>query len=548
MILNFVSTNIKNLNKEVSLFFSYLLSLTISSVFILFFFNSNFIFGKSGWFFVGDNSVNFVGWHYYVNDIWRFPILNTQNLQYPKGISIAFTDSIPIAAIFFKSLRHFLPNNFNYFGLWLILCILLQGISITSVIRLLNEKRIFPIIAINIFVLTYPSFLKRITMHVGLSSHWLIIFSLALVIAKSKNIISSLNYEILFRFLLITSLLIHPYFLAMNFLIYLGFGLDNIVNRIIQVRKGITSIIITFLLLISTMILLNYFTEGTIKSNGYDIYSMNLSSLICGNGTILLPNCNIDATGGQYEGANYLGLGLILLMLVFIKNTFLTIKGYFIRLKFFFLSLFLLFSYSLGPIIYLGKLELLDLHLSNWTIGTIFRSSGRFFWPVGYSLIILIFISLKKYFDKIYIQYFVVLLIFIQILDLKQYFIGIKNEVNYSDIKSNLRLEKWERIMKNVSFVRIQPGNCGGNNNEIGFFQLAAAMELKPIQGAYVSHGGTEVSCNDWINFKPIKNELDITFYSINDPHTPFSIKNEWAHGMCKIFSKGEACINNKSG
>ena len=46
---------------------------------------------------------------------------------YPFRTSVLFTDSLPLAALFFKLLGGILPTRFQYFGWWGLLCYALQG-------------------------------------------------------------------------------------------------------------------------------------------------------------------------------------------------------------------------------------------------------------------------------------------------------------------------------------------------------------------------------------------------------------------------------------
>ena len=42
--------------------------------------------------------------------------------------SIVFTDSLPLGAFISKYLRAFVPDTFQYFGIWLWLCFVLQAL------------------------------------------------------------------------------------------------------------------------------------------------------------------------------------------------------------------------------------------------------------------------------------------------------------------------------------------------------------------------------------------------------------------------------------
>ena len=81
------------------------------------------------WFFNGtDITTHYIGWVFFKNDIWRFPIGATPNYGIHIANSIVFSDSIPLLAIFFKVFKNFLPNNFQYFSIWIFICFFLQSL------------------------------------------------------------------------------------------------------------------------------------------------------------------------------------------------------------------------------------------------------------------------------------------------------------------------------------------------------------------------------------------------------------------------------------
>src|SRR5687768_7137938 len=67
-----------------------------------------------------DWGTHYLGWHFFKNEPWQFPIGNVSNYYAPLGTNVGFTDSIPLLAIFFKLFASILPENFQYFGLWLL--------------------------------------------------------------------------------------------------------------------------------------------------------------------------------------------------------------------------------------------------------------------------------------------------------------------------------------------------------------------------------------------------------------------------------------------
>ena len=73
-----------------------------------------------------DLSQHYIGWLFFRKSPWHFPLGVFDGL-YDGGMSIAYTDSIPLFAIIFKILSPLLPETFQYFGLFQLLCYVLMG-------------------------------------------------------------------------------------------------------------------------------------------------------------------------------------------------------------------------------------------------------------------------------------------------------------------------------------------------------------------------------------------------------------------------------------
>src|SRR5215831_10331388 len=73
------------------------------------------------WLQRGDRVHPVLGWYFYRNEPWHFPLGLLNDYARPFQISIGFTDSIPLFAFIFKLFSPWLSETFQYFGLWLCL-------------------------------------------------------------------------------------------------------------------------------------------------------------------------------------------------------------------------------------------------------------------------------------------------------------------------------------------------------------------------------------------------------------------------------------------
>ena len=83
--------------------------------------------GRIEWLLRGDWAANFWGFCFFRNAPWSLPLGATPHLLWPFGTSLGFTDAVPWLALAFKPWSAWLPLDFQPYGLWLLLCFALQG-------------------------------------------------------------------------------------------------------------------------------------------------------------------------------------------------------------------------------------------------------------------------------------------------------------------------------------------------------------------------------------------------------------------------------------
>ncbi|WP_330720846.1 DUF6311 domain-containing protein [Paenibacillus polymyxa] len=337
-----------------------------------------------GWLLSGDPAQHFLGWQFFRNQSWSFPLGVINDLNIPSGTTITYTDSIPLFAFIFKALGPVLPTTFQYFGIWLLLNYILQGMTGLLLMRRLTSRTGLQILGTMFFIMS-PIMLWRTTGHEALTAHWIILLSLYFAITRYKHL--------RWMALLSLSLLIHPY---LFFMVFLFFGvniLEVLVTRVITFRQGLLFLTSAFIIIIVILWLIGYFYIGSSGSiGGFGIYSMNINSLFNPQGwSHYLLKDQPNATEGQYEGFNYLGLGGILLLVwsmysIIAHKTSVPIKKY----GWLLVVSFILTLIALSNVISLGSSILLEIPLPEVlsTLLGIIRASGRFFWPVYYLIIL----------------------------------------------------------------------------------------------------------------------------------------------------------------
>ena len=123
-----------------------------------------------------DLRAHYIGWKFFRQSPWNFPFGLMDNMMYPDKISIIFTDSVPVLAVFFKVFSGILPETFQYFGLWGLLCFILQGLCAYELIAYYVDNRWIRLIGTEFFIIS-PSMIYRLYYHSELAGHFLLLLA-----------------------------------------------------------------------------------------------------------------------------------------------------------------------------------------------------------------------------------------------------------------------------------------------------------------------------------------------------------------------------------
>ncbi|MEW5739878.1 MAG: DUF6311 domain-containing protein [Myxococcota bacterium] len=87
------------------------------------------------WMLEGDWMGHLFGWLFTRNGPWALPLASAPDLVHPAGSSAALTDAIPLAAVVAKLFSPLAPEAFQYFGLWMLLGTIGLGVAGVLVLR-----------------------------------------------------------------------------------------------------------------------------------------------------------------------------------------------------------------------------------------------------------------------------------------------------------------------------------------------------------------------------------------------------------------------------
>ena len=366
------------------------------------------------WLAGGDSLQHYLGWAFYRNSPWSWPLGLNPLYGMEFSNSIVFTDSIPLLAIPFKTITQFLPYPFQYLGIWVMLCFVLQSYFAFRLIGLITSNTAIQCFGSILFLFS-PPLIFRLGLHESLMGHFIILAALYLNIKPAREDQEyGKKYKQSIAWILLLSIAVLTHFYLAVMVLVLWFA--NLCTRVFKAKS--TSFTATVFETISLIVVAGfvawqagYFAiEGASgATRGFGDFRTNLLALFNSRGwsywlkPIPLRDAVEAATG---EGFQYLGAGSLFLLLsavfALIKQKIqlsavlrLVLKNYF----FLIIALLLLALISFSNYIGFGpwnlRVPLPDFLLS---ILSIVRSSSRLFWPIYYTLLlIIIYVVLKAY-------------------------------------------------------------------------------------------------------------------------------------------------------
>lgn len=183
-----------------------------------------------------DPAQHYLGWVQFRHSEWHLPYLGMSYATvYPHRISILYTDSLPLFAVFFKLLSPVLPASFQYFGWWGLLCFVLQGALGQCLIARLGAARTHSAHAAALagagILLLFPALRIRMFAHTALAGTWLVLAALCLWAFGDKVYRSPLRACLWWALLGILGAGIHLYYLPMMGMVAVGCAVAALLRR-----------------------------------------------------------------------------------------------------------------------------------------------------------------------------------------------------------------------------------------------------------------------------------------------------------------------------
>lgn len=346
-----------------------------------------------------DIQQHYAGWLFYRENALGFPFCVTNAVNAPAGVSVAYTDSISLLAALLRPVSNAVGGTFQYFGWFTLICFALQG-GFGALLCGLFCESVPACAAGSLLFSTSPILIERAFRHTSLGAQWLVLAALYCYFCGRRQ--GRFGFPLLFAVNLL-AVGIHPYFLPMTYAVTLALLLEYAVTT----RHCGKPAVFLGCNLAATAVLgwalgLLY---GTATSGGqalYGYFSMNLNALwnpAGVNGVLysrFLPAQN--QVGGNYDAFAYLGLGVLIALPVAMFAARGRLAGM-LRRHWALCAVFaVLTAFAVSHVITANGVTLATLPLpaSLIKLFSVFRSGGRLFWPVYYTLVLAAFAGLAR--------------------------------------------------------------------------------------------------------------------------------------------------------
>jgi hypothetical protein len=342
----------------------------------------------TSWILAGDWRQHWLGWLFFRDEPWTFPIGTVTKLLYPVGSNIGFTDSNPLMSILFKPFSGWLPAEFQFMGPWLAACFVLQGYMGAALSSTVTKDPGQQMLGGYLFVLS-PVLLARLG-HDTLSAHWLILGLLYLGLREYPDARSARRATWLSMAAVMFAAGTHPYLTAMCFALAQASTFRLWRTKLVTTVQAVAVAVATTTAMVAIWYVIGYMGDAQVGSGGWGLFTADLLTFVDGAGVSkIFPKLML--VNGQWEGLGFLGLGGVVAAVIAIvawarlrpagrTGTWIVIA-----------TCVAMGVYALSVNVRMDGEHIARMHtFYKWfpVITSTFRASGRFIWPLHYLVLL----------------------------------------------------------------------------------------------------------------------------------------------------------------
>jgi hypothetical protein len=408
----------------------------------------------------GDPATGYVGWAFYRHEAgWHFPITWATRIGWPLGVTISWLDSIPLVAVLLRPFSAVLPEPFQYLGMWACLCFVLQAYFALRLAAILFPEQPLFMLGCTLLMAGAPAVMWRLFGHYALASHWLIVASLWCYFRDASRT-APWRWVLPFAIVLVLAGGVSPYPAFMSLLIAWAAIGRLLLERRCGLLQGVALGVLLVGCMAASLVVFGFAMFGLDSADyagaGYGYFSMNLLAPInpMSYGSVLLPSLPV-AVYGQYEGYNYLGLGVIALLGLNLLVRPRSVARLVSRTTAPLLVLAALCTVAAASsTITIGSATIVSIHLPSavQSVANALRASGRLFWPVHYLLILTAVVATDRCWRRPWRELLLAAAIAVQIADLAEMRWQVRGSIEVAQAVPNpLRSPRWQGSLEITS-------------------------------------------------------------------------------------------------
>ena len=452
---------------------------------------------------LGDPAKGEIGWFYYARDAWRFPIFDIATYHYPEGGSVVLSDSLPLIALPAKIVYKlaYTPDRLPpiYTGFWVALCLVLQAIAASRLLRVLGIRDLVSHVA-GIAIFCYLPIVMLRFGQAALMAQCLILFALEGYVRAKREGLTRAQW-IAQCALPPLVLLVHPYLAAMCGVLVAATILDQWREHRLDLRGVAFRFASIAVLALVVMAVGGFFSAAQGDFGDYGLYSLNLlspwipfpqtlSGRLLGTELAIIPGTN------QWEGGAYLGAG-VFLMCVFALPALKDWRANLRRHAVLLVILIAMLIFAVSQWIGFGSHELAHFTLPDALLHALsqFRGSGRFVWVAVYALVAALIVAIAARYDARRARLLLVVAALLEIVDVWPMQTGVR-AATASPAPTTIHRAEWTRLIEAHQRIFQFPSfECGGifgrdvpgtKFREVEIDWIAAVRNT-PINSAYLA-------------------------------------------------------------
>lgn len=421
--------------------------------------------GRVGWLAQGDLAQSYLGWAFFRDTPWAWPPGASPAYGLEIASSVYYSDSIPLLALFFKSIEAALPATFQYFGLWVLLCLMLQAWFAWKLAGLASRDLVFRTVAVLLLVMA-PPMLNRMGGHMALVGHWTLLAGLYLCLRPRQP-----GQWRAWALLVAVAMAVHAYLFVLVGALWVTDlarrWVDDRRRHVAHFRVGAwkeAAAVVGAALLSAWLSGLFTVSGRGMGAQGFGHYKMNLLAPLDGAGWSAL-GLRFATAAGEYEGFNYLGAGVIamalLALVLYVRHR--ATLAWTTRHSALLAMAVVLVLLAVTHVVGLGAMQgalPLPAKLADKLRGMPVQATGRVFWVVYYLIIVAALFTLARTLRPMPLRLVLLGVLALQLIDL---YPGLANmrQLNLARASmmppSDLHSPFWEQAAAKYRDVRHLP-------------------------------------------------------------------------------------------